>query len=691
MEKDQPDSLATVAVGSEKISPTSHYAPSEVYSTTEPPPAYIRPGKTTAVQIARIAAITLISMTVLLGSFILASSWIQARASCTPESIAAMQATLHFQKLHEKNYNSHQGEFLKNLQPAALIQDPADINNLQTLSASTSAKKEAESEIKEVRAQRQNENSLKNDNDNGDQDNDDEDDDYDDDELPPVHIKLPLQLDLDDIAGSLIRQARSRVSCVVERRRADEVMDGDNTIDNSTDPQRFQRVSGERVSILCEAGNPQQEQQDQEMMTPIIVPLGTVQIPVQPQEPASGYHQYQLHTQYQVPDMQQLPLSDPRGFNHIPAGVLPPELRNLPHINMEMKPPRMSPPAQSMNHQDPLVEQIEMRQIPIELRHFPLRGMRPLRQQEPRQEHIIAMNFPSPMYHPNEQGESMVPPPPPPSNSQEPQMPEHRMNPQMMPPQPDQRNPQIPQERPRSPLQGIPLEIRRIVQQVPMEIKNIIQHIMGDSKIFPVPVAEEARQEPKEQEFKPFPEGVRAISLGPFSLPLQLKNLLEHGSMEDRSPRDDESSEQQPEAKPFRGPEDHAEEMERSFPTAGDVRRMIHQVVEGRAMPVTRISLPLRAVDSIDIPVQARAMVTENQGAEQHDEQHNHEQQEQHPQEHPLLQAQPPQKLHHVQEENRPHYVQPRSVRSIPDELTAHPRNKRMRRSCACDCNCPNN
>lgn len=94
------------------------------------------------------------------------------------------------------------------------------------------------------------------------------------------------------------------------------------------------------------------------MMTPIIVPLGTVQIPVQQQEPTSGYHQYQLHTQYQVPDMQQLPLSDPRGFNHIPAGVLPPELRNLPHINMEMKPPRMSPPAQSMNHHEPVVEQV---------------------------------------------------------------------------------------------------------------------------------------------------------------------------------------------------------------------------------------------------------------------------------------------------------------------------------------------
>ena len=58
-----------------------------------------------------------------------------------------------------------------------------------------------------------------------------------------------------------MQQARSRVSCVVEHRRADEVMDGamDNRIENATDPQRFQRLSGERVAILCEAGNPHQE------------------------------------------------------------------------------------------------------------------------------------------------------------------------------------------------------------------------------------------------------------------------------------------------------------------------------------------------------------------------------------------------------------------------------------------------
>lgn len=43
MEKEQPDSLATVAVVSEKMPQThSHYAPSEVYSSAEPPPVSFR-------------------------------------------------------------------------------------------------------------------------------------------------------------------------------------------------------------------------------------------------------------------------------------------------------------------------------------------------------------------------------------------------------------------------------------------------------------------------------------------------------------------------------------------------------------------------------------------------------------------------------------------------------------------------
>lgn len=38
MEKEQPDSLATVAVVSDKTQTPSHYAPSEIYSSSEPPP-----------------------------------------------------------------------------------------------------------------------------------------------------------------------------------------------------------------------------------------------------------------------------------------------------------------------------------------------------------------------------------------------------------------------------------------------------------------------------------------------------------------------------------------------------------------------------------------------------------------------------------------------------------------------------
>lgn len=89
------------------------------------------------------------------------------------------------------------------------------------------------------------------------------------------------------------------------------------------------------------------------MLTPIIIPLGTVQVPLQSQEPNPAYHQYQVHTQYQVPDMQQLPLSDPRGLNHIPPGVLPPELRNIPQVTMEMRPPRMGPQTPMMGPQAP--------------------------------------------------------------------------------------------------------------------------------------------------------------------------------------------------------------------------------------------------------------------------------------------------------------------------------------------------
>ncbi|XP_014488801.1 PREDICTED: uncharacterized protein LOC106751973 [Dinoponera quadriceps] len=686
MEKEQPDSLATVAVVSDKIPQThSHYAPSEVYSTTEPPPAYMRPPmKSTAVQIARIAAITLITMSIVFGSFILAASWVQAKASCTPESIATMQRELQQQQQQIPRTYQSQGEFLKHLQPEALVQESVESKDSQQ-NLSMPTKKEADADTKDIKVQGERENSSKSDSENGD--HDDDDDDYDDDEFPPVHIKLPLQLDLDDIAGTLIQQARSRVSCVVERRRADEVMDGtsDNGLDNSTDSQRFQRLSGERVAILCESGSPNQEQQEQEMLTPIIVPLGTVQIPLQSQESNPGYHQYQIHTQYQVPDMQQLPLSDPRGLNHIPPGLLPSELRNLPQLTMEMRPPRMGSETPMMGPQNiPTGSQVEMRQIPIELRHFPIdpiRGMRPMIQ-EPRQElqpqvsvmYQQAEQVPN-TYNQEQQGPAMMPPPPPLSQVE---AQDQKIHQSVMIPQTEQRPPIAPQvtpEKPRSPFQGIPIEIRRIIQQVPLEIKNIIQHITGETRPFPVQVPEETRRE----ELKSFPEGARAIPLGPFPLPVEVRNLIEHGNIEGRPDGRDE----QQEAKPFLGPEDETDDVERNFPVPMEIRNIIHQVVEGRAFPVSRFAL--RPIESLEIPIEARAEVTNDQSTEQQPEQR--QQVDQHQATHMLLQQQQQQQQQQSMQETRPHFVQPRSVRSAPDEVFLHRREKRVRR-CACDCAC---
>lgn len=146
---------------------------------------------------------------------------------------------------------------------------------------------------------------------------------------------------------------------------------------------------------------------------------------------------------------------------------------------------------------------MEMRQIPIQLRHFPmdpLRNMRPPVPQELHQEPQMAMNYQQENHnvdaYSRDQTAGMMPPPPPPVQEHQ------RVPPQLLTPVPaeQQQPPMVPQQpnpelRPRSPFQGIPIEIRRIIQQVPLEIKNIIQHITGDARAFPVPMTDENRRE----------------------------------------------------------------------------------------------------------------------------------------------------------------------------------------------------
>lgn len=81
-------------------------------------------------------------------------------------------------------------------------------------------------------------------------------------ERTPIQFKLPLQLDFDDLAGALIeKNQRSRMNCIVEKKRAEEVVDHQPKtirlpfgVNLTTDP-RFERLSGERMIIVCESGH----------------------------------------------------------------------------------------------------------------------------------------------------------------------------------------------------------------------------------------------------------------------------------------------------------------------------------------------------------------------------------------------------------------------------------------------------
>lgn len=80
--------------------------------------------------------------------------------------------------------------------------------------------------------------------------------------VTPIHIKLPLQLDFDDLAGAIIdKNQRSKMNCIVEKKRAEEVVDHQPKtvrlpfgVNLTTDP-RYEHVTGERMIILCESGS----------------------------------------------------------------------------------------------------------------------------------------------------------------------------------------------------------------------------------------------------------------------------------------------------------------------------------------------------------------------------------------------------------------------------------------------------
>ncbi|KRT86305.1 hypothetical protein AMK59_2824 [Oryctes borbonicus] len=188
-----------------------------------------------------------------------------------------------------------------------------------------------------------------------------------DEEEKTVHIKMPLELDFDDLAGALMeKNQRSRMNCIVEKKRAEQVVDHQpKTIQlpfglNITTDPRFEHLSGERMAIFCESGNDQrhqepepEEQEETIMIQPIMIPI--------------PHTNFQTHMPMQM-QPQMIPNNIPNSMpNGIPNGIphrIPMQQQQPPMHPMEtMRPPMpmsMMPPQQQQPPQEPEFPPVQM-------------------------------------------------------------------------------------------------------------------------------------------------------------------------------------------------------------------------------------------------------------------------------------------------------------------------------------------
>ncbi|XP_053683606.1 bromodomain-containing protein 4 [Sabethes cyaneus] len=260
MEK-EPDSMA--------VTMKQDYAASEVYSTTsEAPPAYkIR--QANSVKIARIVALTVIASSFILGSFMLASTYLQAKQSC--DQMQTLDAVLNKELMLE----AMQQELPK---AQALIQDhlSADESNLQTID-----REEKQPQAKQEPEKKESAEAPESEDDD-DSTADGESDESADMNSNRVHIKLPLDLNLSELAHAMLREnQKSKMNCVVERRRSEEMVDSPSKtmrfpfgMELNTEPKK-QKVTGERIAIFCETGN-EPKNEDAEPVRQVLIPIPPV-------------------------------------------------------------------------------------------------------------------------------------------------------------------------------------------------------------------------------------------------------------------------------------------------------------------------------------------------------------------------------------------------------------------------------
>uniref|UniRef100_U5EPJ7 Putative ccr4-not complex subunit 3 n=1 Tax=Corethrella appendiculata TaxID=1370023 RepID=U5EPJ7_9DIPT len=361
MEK-EPESMATVQMKQD-------YAASEVYSTaSEAPPAY-KLRQANSVKIAKIIAVTVILSSFILGSFILASTYLQAKSSC--DQMQVLDAVLDKELMLE----AMQQELPK---PEALLQgrELSANENLQSLDKD-STKKEKKDNINKIDSSESNDSS-------------DSDSSYDSDESTDmnnnnnnnrIHIKLPLDLDLSDLAHSVLQNnQKSRMNCVVERRHSEELVDAPAKtmrlpfgVNFETDPKK-QKVTGERIAIFCETGN-EPRNEDTEPIRQMLIPIPPVRsfgpithLPQQmPQRPAfppppPPPHMMHISTMQQQQQQQQHLPPTPAQMMQAPH----PDAANLirPLFPTQQHLPQQQPQQQS--HEQPIPEvRIHLQRIQI--------------------------------------------------------------------------------------------------------------------------------------------------------------------------------------------------------------------------------------------------------------------------------------------------------------------------------------
>ncbi|XP_059469464.1 fibronectin-binding protein PlpA isoform X2 [Neocloeon triangulifer] len=236
---EKADSMATVNIKE---------FPDNVSYTTEAPPAYKQP-RAAAVQITKIIAVTVIVASAIIGGCILASAWIQSRATC--ELLMMEQQLQQAQQMMADN-PSYQ----------ALVQDNAAEESKES-STTTERASEEQNNSQQLPANRPN--------------------------------RLPLQLDFDELAGALMdNNQRAHMNCVVEKRRSEELVDhAPREVSlpfglNLTTPPRLEHLTGEKMVISCESGRAQERHMPppppppQAASVPLMIPLpgGPIHLPM---------------------------------------------------------------------------------------------------------------------------------------------------------------------------------------------------------------------------------------------------------------------------------------------------------------------------------------------------------------------------------------------------------------------------